>query len=203
MQFATCFFHNAKSARFSERNVSPCRNDLLEAGLDISKQNQHSISFSAETFSALEEEEVKAIYEYLNPTWKNITIIAYYRRYYDWILSFHNQVAIAENPWPTFERNSTDFLVRSITSAWSFFLKNIFSRIMCLLIQSALETSTVFGWNHFSEEDGGFNLVRRRDIFWNWLHNNAWRFLFSSNYFCLVLAQWNFTGLILLCISHK
>ena len=155
---------------FPNETCPPCRNDLLEAGLDISKQNQHSILFSAETFSALEEEGVKAIYEYLNPTWKNITIIAYYRRYYDWILSFHNQVAIAENPWPTFERNSTDFLVRSIVDdlnyfSLEFFLKNIFSRIMCLLIQSALETSTVFGWNHFSEEDGGFNLVRRRDIF--------------------------------------
>lgn len=120
VNFATCFYHNAKPSRIAERDVYPCRNDLLESGLDIGQQNHgNSIFLSAESFSALEEEGIAALRDYLHPTWNNITIIAYYRRYYDWILSFHNEVSrtiMTKDPWRVFENNATDLLGASIVN---------------------------------------------------------------------------------------
>jgi len=104
---ATCFFHNATR---TEKMKFPCRNDLLQAGLDIGHRGDNSILLSAETFSALEEEGVAALHDYLHPTWENITIVVYYRRYYDWIASYHSEVFRRSftQYWHIFQQNSTD-----------------------------------------------------------------------------------------------
>jgi hypothetical protein len=88
----------------------PSRNDLLQAGLDIGHRGDNSILLSAETFSALEEEGVAALHDYLHPTWENITIVVYYRRYYDWIASYHSEVFRRSftQDWHIFQQNSTD-----------------------------------------------------------------------------------------------
>jgi hypothetical protein len=110
---ATCFIHNANHS--SKRNF-PCRNDLLQAGLDIGHRMNNSILLSAETFSYLDEEGVAALHDYLHPTWENITIVAYYRRYYDWILSCHSEISRLSfaQAWHKFQQNSTDRLHESL-----------------------------------------------------------------------------------------
>ena len=110
---ATCFIHNANHP---EKRYFPCRNDLLQAGLDIGHRLNNSILLSAETFSSLEEEGVAALHDYLHPTWENITIIAYYRRYYDWIVSCYSEssrLSFAQ-AWHIFQQNSTDRLRESL-----------------------------------------------------------------------------------------
>ena len=110
---ATCFIHNANHP---EKRYFPCRNDLLQAGLDIGHRLNNSILLSAETFSSLEEEGVAALHDYLHPTWENITIIAYYRRYYDWIVSCYSEVSRLSfaQAWHIFQQNSTDRLRESL-----------------------------------------------------------------------------------------
>ena len=62
------------------------------------------------------EEGVAALHDYLHPTWENITIIAYYRRYYDWIVSCYSEssrLSFAQ-AWHIFQQNSTDRLRESL-----------------------------------------------------------------------------------------
>jgi hypothetical protein len=115
---AMCFFQNGQPSQLIAKKALPCHNDLLEAGLDIGQNQHHSILLSAETFSALEEEGIKALHDYLYPTWENTIIIAYYRRYYDWIVSFHNQKSRQPfiKSWRRFQENSTDHLSLSLVN---------------------------------------------------------------------------------------
>ena len=87
VHFATCFL--APSTR--ERAAHPCEPNLLLHGLDIAKRN-HSLFVSAETFSIIDEEGVNMLASYLSH-WQEVTIVVFYRRYYDWLLSVHNQLS--------------------------------------------------------------------------------------------------------------
>mmetsp|Transcript_12812 Transcript_12812/g.21090 ORF Transcript_12812/g.21090 Transcript_12812/m.21090 type:complete len:489 (+) Transcript_12812:61-1527(+) len=118
VNIATCFIKNSEHR---EKKFFPCRTDLLEAGKSIGHNFNHSILLSAETFDNLVEDEVASLYEYLHPTWDNVTIVAVYRRFYDWLASFHNQVSkdhmttwLTQDLWYKFQQNSSDHLGRSL-----------------------------------------------------------------------------------------
>ena len=116
VQVATCFFDGVPDTTAHEGVVWPCRTDLLEAGQDISERNQ-SILLSAETFSAFADTGIAALHDYLQPNWLNITIIAFYRRYYKWILSVHGEASkhkSSRNPFAAIRANRTDFLGSTI-----------------------------------------------------------------------------------------
>lgn len=119
---ATCFITNPNHI---EKKGYPCRTDLLEAGKSIGHNNvnKNSILLSAETFDNLLEDEVASLYDYLHPTWNNVTIVAVYRRFYDWLISFHNQVSRAhidmttghtKDLWDVFQQNSSNHFGRSL-----------------------------------------------------------------------------------------
>ena len=121
VQFATCFFDDVPKITDNEREVWPCRADLLQAGQDISERRQ-SILLSAETFSSLADAGILALHDYLHPKWDNITIVAFYRRYYKWILSVHSEASreeAARDPFAKIQANATDFLGRSILGDWT------------------------------------------------------------------------------------
>ena len=122
VSFATCFLQTnnpLKMNAFMTKNttvkdVFPCRKDLLQSGHHISQQN-HSLFVSAETFDHLNIDGVAALSEYLRP-WSNVTIVASYRRYYDWLISYHNQLSKGDSV-EVFQKNSTDKLRPSIYDA--------------------------------------------------------------------------------------
>lgn len=118
VNIATCFI---KNPAHRESRFFPCRPDLLEAGKSIGQSFSHSILLSAETFDNLVEDEVASLYDYLYPIWENVTIVAVYRRFYDWLASFHNEVSknhmttwLTHDIWHRFQQNSSDHLGRSL-----------------------------------------------------------------------------------------
>ena len=72
-----------------ERQINPCVPELLLSGLEIAKSKKH-LFVSAESFSGIDEDGLGALSTYLS-NWKDIYIIIYYRRYYDWLISNYNQ----------------------------------------------------------------------------------------------------------------
>lgn len=83
--FASCFI----SPNNSERQVHWCDPDLLLHGLDIA-QKKRNIFISAETFDEIDQEGINILQPYLS-NWDEVTIVVYYRRYYDWIVSVYNE----------------------------------------------------------------------------------------------------------------
>ena len=120
VEFATCFV----TERDETRIAYPCRQDLLEAGLDLSRQNNHSLLVSAETF-AQRATGVAKLKSYLDQAWSNVTIVATYRRYYDWIISFHHELNrihrqfAQRNLWQAIQKNETDRLYPGIPDTLS------------------------------------------------------------------------------------
>ena len=121
VHFATCFLPDGKV----ERTVYPCREGLLKAGLNIAQQNNNSLLVSAETFAATEVNGVAELKEYLDQAWNNVTIVATYRRYYEWIVSFHHEINkikppfIGNNLWQAIQKNETERLYPSIQDTLS------------------------------------------------------------------------------------
>ena len=118
VNIATCFIKNPEHR---EKKFFPCYTDLLEAGKSIGHSFNHSILLSAETFDNLVEDEVASLYDYLHPTWDNVTIVAVYRRFYDWLSSFHREVSknhmttwLTQDLWFKFQQNSSEHLGRSL-----------------------------------------------------------------------------------------
>ena len=87
VQFATCFL----APQNGERLAFPCVPELLLSGLEVAKRNRN-LFVSAETFASIEGNGLKLLSTYLS-RWERTTVIVYYRRYYDWLLSVHNQMS--------------------------------------------------------------------------------------------------------------
>ena len=116
VNFATCFLPE----RSGERSIFPCREDLLEAGLSIAQQNNNSLLVSAETFAATETTGVAELKTYLGQAWSNVTIVATYRRYYEWVVSLHREnnnikrSLAGHKLWQAIQKNETERLYPSI-----------------------------------------------------------------------------------------
>jgi len=89
--FALCFFQSVPTHRMKKESAEGCKRELLNAGVEISQKNHNSLLVSAEQFSNVEIEGVEKLHEYLSNRWDNVTIVAAYRRYYEWIVSFYNE----------------------------------------------------------------------------------------------------------------
>eukprot|EP00985_Skeletonema_marinoi_P001740 scaffold696_cov239-Skeletonema_marinoi.AAC.6 len=116
VNFATCFLPE----RANEHSKFPCREDLLEAGLSIAQQNNNSLLVSAETFAHAETTGVAELKTYLGQAWSNVTIVATYRRYYEWVVSLHcehNKIKrhlAGHKLWQAIQKNETERLYPSI-----------------------------------------------------------------------------------------
>ena len=79
--FAGCFLGNREL----------CSPELLLEGLNIANRKSN-ILISAEHFSTISIDEAKSLSSYLSAGgWDNVTVVVYYRRYYDHALSGYNQ----------------------------------------------------------------------------------------------------------------
>ena len=57
--------------------------------MEIANQGKNLL-VSAETFDNIDPEGLRALSAYLSP-WDDVVIVIYYRRYYDYTISFYNQ----------------------------------------------------------------------------------------------------------------
>jgi hypothetical protein len=91
MYFALCFFQGVPETRSRSENATDCRHELLDSGNEIADINKNSLLISAEQFSNTELEGVSSLHQYVSNRWDNVTIVATYRRYFEWIVSFYNE----------------------------------------------------------------------------------------------------------------
>ena len=112
--FATCFFQNVPQNRMHDESPDMCERDIYDAGIEIVQRNKNSLLVSAEQFSNTEHEGVEALQEYLLNRWDNVTIVATYRRYYEWIVSFYNERYKHHNLYDVAHANETDRLFPSL-----------------------------------------------------------------------------------------
>ncbi len=91
MYFALCFFQDVPETRSKLENATDCRHELLDSGNEIADINKNSLLISAEQFSNTELEGVSSLHQYVSNRWDNVTIVAAYRRYFEWIVSFYNE----------------------------------------------------------------------------------------------------------------
>jgi len=83
--FARCFLKERAHKMFGL-----CRPDLVEYGREIAREGKNLL-VSAENFLGLQEAEgLKKLQEYLSQ-WDEVRILIFYRRFYDWIPSMHNE----------------------------------------------------------------------------------------------------------------
>ena len=122
VQFATCFTPELEDY---ERSKYPCRQDLLEAGLNLARQSNHSLLVSAETFAGTKAIGVAELKSYLDQAWSNVTIVATYRRYYEWIVSYHHELnnikqwAAGTTLWQAIQKNDTERIYPDIQDTLS------------------------------------------------------------------------------------
>ena len=83
--FASCFLPQ----HLRNTKGIPCVSDLLLSGIEIANQGKNLL-VSAETFDNIDPEGLRALSAYLSP-WDDVVIVIYYRRYYDYTISFYNQ----------------------------------------------------------------------------------------------------------------
>lgn len=98
--FARCFLGDDVDRIFGN-----CRPKLLEYGVEIGEEGKH-LFISAENFVALDLDHhnddsnrnaIQQLRDYLSQ-WDEIKIIIYYRRFYDWIPSMHNEQMKIKTP---------------------------------------------------------------------------------------------------------
>lgn len=90
VQFANCFL----STKIASKHTWQCESDLLLSGLGIAKRGQN-LYVTAEGFSILGSSGIENLSDYLT-SWDNVTIILTYRRLYDILQSWWNQLSKIE-----------------------------------------------------------------------------------------------------------
>lgn len=115
--FIACFRHdnnnNNNNIPESNRKLLDiiCHNTSIIDMKDIAIQRQNHVIISAEYLTS-PLTNIKALQQFLLPLWKKHRIIAYYRRYYDWLVSLHNQ--IFKYKLPNHRISIIDFISREV-----------------------------------------------------------------------------------------
>lgn len=88
-QFGSCFL----SGKGASTPVK-CQRELLFSGLEIAKRRKN-LFVTAEAYSKFESSEIESLSDYLG-SWDSVTIVMTYRRLYDLLQSWWNQVSKAK-----------------------------------------------------------------------------------------------------------
>ena len=109
VQFSTCFMAsniynmNTFQDKIPFKEKYSCWPNLLQSGLEIANHN-YSLFVSAETFALVNASGVMELSQYLLP-WDNVTIAVTYRRYYEWLVSYYNELNKGDS-WSAFKANT-------------------------------------------------------------------------------------------------
>ena len=83
LRFAFCF------SSFFKKHIEKCNPKLVDYGRDIAARDKN-LFVSSEQFSFINDTGVEELAQYLSQ-WQKQTIVLFYRRYHDWIVSGYNQ----------------------------------------------------------------------------------------------------------------
>ena len=99
LRFAFCF------SSFFKEHMEKCDPQLLDYGRDIAARDKN-LFVSSEQFSFINDTGVEELAQYLSQ-WQKQTIVVFYRRYHDWIVSEYNENTKKRTLNDTFEWESS------------------------------------------------------------------------------------------------
>jgi len=124
VNFATCFIDPQHEGRIRY----PCDPDRLLHGLDLARKGSN-VFISSEAFAKMDEEGVAMLENYLSH-WSDVTIILFYRRYYEWLPSLFNHENKRwyrdESKWG---ENIVDFLEENSETYHSYYVWSLLQRL--------------------------------------------------------------------------
>lgn len=107
---------NPKNLTAAERGFELlCDNSTIDIVKNISVERRHHVLLSAE-YLPNKEIDTEMLSKFFKTYWNKQRIVAYYRRYYEWLISFHNQGAKAR--LPPDRVNVDTFLTKEYESQW-------------------------------------------------------------------------------------
>jgi hypothetical protein len=87
-RFTDCFVTDTNVYAHDPKNY--CNETIVQMVQNISQQYHKSMIMSSEWLST-DGIDLFKFNQYLTTNWQKINIVMYYRRYFDWLISFHNQ----------------------------------------------------------------------------------------------------------------
>mmetsp|Transcript_24165 Transcript_24165/g.48174 ORF Transcript_24165/g.48174 Transcript_24165/m.48174 type:complete len:408 (+) Transcript_24165:22-1245(+) len=126
VHFATCFVSPKNGGL---RTVYPCDPDRLLHGLDLAAKG-HNVFLTAEPFNDMDQEGIAMLKSYLSH-WSDVTIMIFYRRYYDWLPSVFNEIQKSLTLAKREERGESivDFLLQNSKSYHDLYVASLFDRL--------------------------------------------------------------------------
>ncbi|KAL7472209.1 hypothetical protein ACHAXS_012527 [Conticribra weissflogii] len=127
VRLATCFVDPTKEGA---RTIFPCDPDRLLHGLDLAA-NGRNIFITAETLDKMDPEGMEMFKSYLSH-WSDVTIMIFYRRYYDWLPSVFNEIhkgrKLANRE--LWEESIVDFVFQNSESYHILYTASLYNRLL-------------------------------------------------------------------------
>mmetsp|Transcript_24166 Transcript_24166/g.48177 ORF Transcript_24166/g.48177 Transcript_24166/m.48177 type:complete len:408 (+) Transcript_24166:22-1245(+) len=126
VRLATCFVDPIVE---DVRTIYPCDPDRLLHGLDLAAKG-HNVFITAETLDKIDREGIEMLKSYLSH-WIDVTIMIFYRRYYDWLPSVFNEIQKSLTLAKREERGESivDFLLQNSKSYHDLYVASLFDRL--------------------------------------------------------------------------
>lgn len=124
-RFSDCYVKNHKVS-YSHDPKNYCNETIIQYISNISAVKKSNVIISSEWLSG-DGIQLDLLYQFFSYYWNDIYIIMYYRRFYDWILSFHNQ---GQKYRKANERKTILYVTRFVTEQHdSFFEKQYIGQL--------------------------------------------------------------------------
>lgn len=87
-RFSDCFVVDTKVYKHDPNNY--CNDTIVQYVKDISNKHHSSMILSSEWLSG-DAIELEKFYMFLSSNWEQLYVVMYYRRFFDWLISYHYQ----------------------------------------------------------------------------------------------------------------
>ena len=108
----------------------PCKPSMVDYGKDIASRGRN-LFVSAESFTEMTHEDMGRLSQFLEP-WKKVTIVVFYRRYFDWLPSLFNQITKKRmlKDSQLWETSIVDFIESNVDHVRPIYTTELVNRLM-------------------------------------------------------------------------
>lgn len=108
----------------------PCKPSMVDYGKDIASRGRN-LFVSAESFAEMTHEDMGRLSQFLEP-WKKVTIVVFYRRYFDWLPSSFNQITKKRmlKDSQLWETSIVDFIESNVDHVRPIYTTELVNRLM-------------------------------------------------------------------------
>jgi len=140
-RFASCFMNSSwQKDKKSNCNIytddafcmcgQPCKPSMVDYGKDIASRGRN-LFVSAESFAEMTHEDMGRLSQFLDP-WKKVTVVVFYRRYFDWLPSSFNQITKKRmlKDSQLWETSIVDFIESNVDHVRPIYTTELVNRLM-------------------------------------------------------------------------